>query len=166
MSTQFDLLDLLINESIVDLPVKKKVQLDALVHKCVKIFEIRADQQKTGLQFTDREAVWVTCCDKTLPIIVTILLDNAIRYSPENTTVRVHVRREGPKANLVVENTGEMKLSPDRMYKKNERGITNIEGTGFGLYFAQKIAHQHGGELRCSTPKGRVVFTFSLPAKD
>jgi signal transduction histidine kinase len=165
MSTQFELLDLLINESIARLPVKEKGQLDALVHKCVKIFETKAEQKRIKIDYFTRHTVWVNCCDKTLPIIITILIDNAIRYSPEQSVVTICVKKNGEKAILTVQNPGEMKLSPERRFVKNERGVSDIEGSGFGLYFAKNIAEQHGGSLTCDTDKNRVLFTFELPAR-
>jgi signal transduction histidine kinase len=78
--------------------------------------------------------------------------------------VNVRVTQEGGRAILSVENTGEMKLAKERMFKKHERGDTNIEGSGFGLYFAKKIAQQHGGDLTYEARGGQVVFRFVLPA--
>jgi signal transduction histidine kinase len=40
-----------------------------------------------------------------------------------------------------------------------------MEGSGFGLYFAKKIAEQHGGDLVCEAHDGKVVFRFSLPLR-
>ena len=166
MSTQFEMLDLLINESITQLPIKEKGQLDALVYKCLKIFETKAEEKRLTLEFTYRQTVWVDCCDKTLPIIVTILLDNAIRYSPEKGKVGISVKKTANKVAVRIENTGEMKLPPERRFIKNERGAHNIEGSGFGLYFAKKIAEQHGGTLTCETGAGKVAFVFELAARD
>jgi signal transduction histidine kinase len=165
MSTQFELLDGLINESITLLPLTHKSGIDGLVHKCVKIFESRAEQKQVRIDFAERKHVSVNCCDKTLPIIVTILLDNAIRYAPDKSTVKVRVTQDGGQAVLTVENTGDMKLPEDRMFKKHERGDTNMEGSGFGLYFAKKIAEQHEGDLLCDARGGQVVFRFSLPVR-
>jgi signal transduction histidine kinase len=166
MSTQFELLDLLVNESIAQLPIKEKGQLDSLVYKCLKIFETKAEEKRITLQFKYRQTVWVDCCDKTLPIIITILLDNAIRYSPENGTIGISVKKTANKVAVRIENAGEMNLTPERRFMKNERGTHNIEGSGFGLYFAKKIAEQHGGNLTCETEVGKVAFIFELAARD
>ena len=165
MSTQFDLLDLLINESITQLPTKQLSGLDKLVHKCIKIFESRAEQKHVRIDFNKRESVFVKCCDKTLPIVITILLDNAIRYSPEHSTVKIQVKRGGTQAVFCIDNAGVMKLPPERLFKKHQRGDTDVEGSGFGLYFAEKIATQHSGTITCDSRDGRVVFRFALPTK-
>jgi signal transduction histidine kinase len=165
MSTQFELLDGLINESITLLPLTHQGGIEQLVHKCVKIFESRAEQKQVRIDFAERKHVSVKCCDKTLPIVVTVLLDNAIRYAPDKSTVRVRVTQEGEQAVLTVENAGEMKLPKERMFRKHERGDTTMEGSGFGLYFAKKIAEQHGGDLVCEAHDGKVVFRFSLPLR-
>jgi signal transduction histidine kinase len=166
MSTQFEFLDLLINESIAQLPIKDKGQLDSLVYKCLKIFETKAEEKRLTLEFNNRQPVWVDCCDKTLPIVITVLLDNAIRYSPDKGMIGIEVKKTGNKVTLRVENSGEMKLPPERRFIKNERGAHNIEGSGFGLYFAKKIAEQHRGTLTCESGAGKVAFIFELAARD
>jgi signal transduction histidine kinase len=165
MTVQFEYLDLLINESITQLKIKNKSQIDALVYKCIKIFKTKAQEKKIKIEFSKRDTISVDCCDKTLPIIITILIDNAIRYSPEKTTVKVSTIRDKDKAYVIIGNEGEMKLSEERMFIKYERGVTNIEGSGYGLYFAKKIAEQHHGQLTYSSADNHVIFKFELPAR-
>lgn len=118
--------------------------------------------------------LYITAHHISIEELVTILIDNALKYSPSASKVRVELSRKGKKAHLRVTNTGKG-IQPDalpyifeRFYRADE-SRTGGEKTGFGLglSLAKKIVEVHGGDLIASSQPGKeTTFTTSLPLHD
>ena len=100
--------------------------------------------------------------------LVRILIDNAIRHSPDGGEVRVRVRTDRRSATLVVEDDGPG-IPPADMPHVFERfwrapGAPK-GGTGLGLAIAASIVELHGGRIGVSNrPGGGAMFIVHLPA--
>ena len=98
------------------------------------------------------------------------LIDNAIKYSPDESTVRVHWKTEDNHAAICVVDRG-VGIPPSEqqaIFRKFVRGRSaidaNIKGTGVGLSMVQEIALAHGGEVRLDSEIRRgSAFTLLLP---
>ncbi len=101
--------------------------------------------------------------------LVSILLDNAIRYADGDNEIGLSLHRNGRFAVLAVENSG--KEIPqeqqarlfERFYRLDE--ARNSEGNhyGLGLAISKAIAKAHGGSIAVACRDGKVIFTVSLP---
>jgi signal transduction histidine kinase len=99
------------------------------------------------------------------------LLDNAIKYSPEETTITVQAWRIPGKVYISVHNEGENIpfANIDQLFRPYSRlpGTSGRQkGSGLGLYIAKSIVEAHGGELQLERPaeeKPGTAFTFDLP---
>ncbi|MBV8598076.1 MAG: GAF domain-containing protein [Actinobacteria bacterium] len=97
------------------------------------------------------------------------LLDNAIKYSPEGTTVEVRAASmNGAVVVDVVDRGSGIETRDQRLiFEKFGRVRTTMSkpGTGLGLYIARSIAEAHGGALEVDSEPGRgSTFTLRLPA--
>ena len=102
--------------------------------------------------------------------VASILLDNAVKYTPEGGSVLVRVEEEGGRAALEVSDTGvaipedELPLIFERFHR-TDRSRTD-SGVGLGLSIARQIAEAHGGEIRASSTQGKgSTFTLLLPQR-
>src|SRR6266566_423293 len=103
--------------------------------------------------------------------LVSDLLDNAIKYSPEETTILVQVWQTPGKAHVSVHNEGEGIPFADidqlfRPYSRLQGTSGTQKGSGLGLYIAKSIVVAHGGELhleRSTEEKQGTTFSFDLP---
>lgn len=103
--------------------------------------------------------------------VLTNLISNAIKYSPEEEPVLISTRTEGVEAIVCVQDFGigmseeVSKQVFDRFYRSNEPGINTYPGLGLGLYISAEFVRRHGGRIwvEASEPGRGSVFCFSLP---
>ncbi|HET8708490.1 MAG TPA: ATP-binding protein, partial [Pseudomonadales bacterium] len=123
-------------------------------------------QQEIGFTACD-ESVRVDGYPLALSILVKNLLDNAIRYTPEQGRVDVLLQVEKGKLILSVTDSGPG-LSEDaqqRVFERFYRHETGSQtGAGLGLSIASRVTELHNGEisLKNATPNG-CVAQFSMP---
>jgi two-component system OmpR family sensor kinase len=105
-------------------------------------------------------------CDRErVAQIMRILLDNALRHTPEGTGVTVSATRYNGAAELTVADTGPG-LPAGARAKVFERFFTGdaARGAGLGLAIARELAERMDGRLVLTTERGSTSFTLELPA--
>ncbi len=103
--------------------------------------------------------------------LATILIDNAIKYSPPKKAITVSTKRVGNAAQLIVADEGigiESSALPhifDRFYQADKaRNKDDRQGYGLGLSLAKMITDLHHGSIHIiSQPKKGTTVTVSLP---
>ena len=101
-----------------------------------------------------------------------ILLDNAIKYSPEKTQVTLNSKKIGHTVSISLKDQGigidqkDTEKIFERFYRTDmSRQRSDIGGYGLGLSIAKQIVSQHKGSISvASTVKKGSVFTIQLPA--
>ena len=100
-----------------------------------------------------------------------IFLDNAIKYSPVDSQVRVILTQNGGSIRICFEDQGVGIASEDlpfifeRFYRAARPGNGEVHSGGLGLAIAQAIARAHGGSIECQSAPGLgSTFTILLPA--
>ena len=98
------------------------------------------------------------------------LLENAAKYSPAGSPIRVTARRQGNSVLLAVEDQGAGIPGAERkrIFQKFERGAeakrAGVRGVGIGLALVQRIVEAHGGTVRLESEPGQgSTFTLVLP---
>ena len=144
MTYQFEILELIANEELATLDRKTKSEVYRIFDKCVRIFDQTAQNKDVRLNIGGSSPVAMVC-DKTFPIIATVLIENAIKYSIHRGEVSVFISIVNErKARIEVSNVTARKHSemPD-IFSKGVRGTDDNTGHGFGLHLAQLVARQH-----------------------
>jgi signal transduction histidine kinase len=102
--------------------------------------------------------------------VASILLDNAVKYTPEGGNVTVRVEEENGGVALAVSDTGvgipedQLPLIFERFHRADPSRSEG--GAGLGLSIARQIAESHGGQIRAeSTPGTGSTFTLLLPKR-
>jgi signal transduction histidine kinase len=148
---------------------RKRVDLREIVRRSVGTAETTATPRHR-VHFDDRVGgeLWVLGDVMRLEIIITNLLDNAIKYSPNGGDVTAQLSTSGDVATLMVQDHG-IGIAPedmDRLFVRFSRvsNLTDVPGTGLGLYLARELARLHKGEIvAASTPGEGSKFALSLP---
>lgn len=101
--------------------------------------------------------------------VVTILLDNANKYSTGDGNIHLKLSSNGKHASLTVSNNSEQLTSEqlqhlfDRFYTVDPSRNKNNGGNGLGLSIAKMICQSHGGDISVHCENGVITFTVSLP---
>jgi signal transduction histidine kinase len=171
MSSQFDILELLANESLVTLPLKAASHPYKVFDKLIRIFRQATSRQNIEIKAPGGYYPQVRVCDKTFPILASVLLENAIKYSVGATPIVVSlspIHHPGAKVRIEIENVAIDSAALDqRIFQKGVRAATDTDGTGRGLYLAQLVAQQHNSIImfskeRADTSGNHVRCRFHL----
>jgi len=133
-----------------------------------------AKQKQISLTFDAAAALPLVIADRSrVRQIVTNLLDNAIKFTPQNGTVSVHVGMSEDDAKFVrvkVLDTGcgiPPEESPkvfDRLYQVPNADCAARKGLGLGLCICKQLVTLQGGDIQVqSQPNSGSVFSFTLP---
>lgn len=108
-----------------------------------------------------------------LPRLLSILLENANKYTPPGGWVTLRVTAAGNRVVLSVQDSGigiaaeHISRIFDRFYRVAPNGDTDQTGSGLGLALGRWIAERHGTKLRVESEPGRgSSFSFSLERTD
>jgi two-component system phosphate regulon sensor histidine kinase PhoR len=99
-------------------------------------------------------------------------VDNAIKYTPINGTVRVQVKQKEDAILFEVQDTG-IGVAPldlphlfEKFYRSGRREAYQQRGTGLGLAIVKSIADRHGGRVWVESQLGKgSTFFFLIPLK-
>jgi two-component system phosphate regulon sensor histidine kinase PhoR len=103
--------------------------------------------------------------DRTnFPSIILNLFENAVKYSPENSTITVNLKKESQKIVLSIADEGggisdkEKKNIFLKFYRVGSEETRKTKGTGLGLYIVNYLVKQHDGIIvvKNNTPKGSL----------
>lgn len=144
----------------------------ALVREVVREIAPQARQSGKAIELDGAEdAIPIRADHSALGVALRNLIDNAIKYSPGEPTVRVQCRKDRDRAAICVIDTGVgiPRSEQQAIFRKFVRGRTaidaNIKGTGVGLAVVHQIVAAHGGEVLLHSDPGRgSTFTVLLPA--
>ena len=102
--------------------------------------------------------------------LMDILLENSIKYAPENSDILVSLEKNRKYAILKVSNKADVKKGDlskvfDRFYRLDESRNSTIKGYGIGLSMAQLIAEKHRETIRAYSPEDgvfKIEMRFTL----
>ena len=129
------------------------VDLSALAQEVAQDFMPLAEAHQTDLQLEVQPDVLISGSLADLRTLISNLVDNAIRYTPDAGQVRIYVSREAGQAVLRVIDNGsgipahERERVFDRFYRREG---TEVTGSGLGLAIVRNIAEVHHAELGLS----------------
>ncbi len=152
--------------------IKVPLRLDELVNETLENFQGEAKRKRIRLTAERPTRVPPVAADKMLITqVVYNLVDNAIRYSPERTTVTVTTRLELETVRVEVEDRGfgipanAIDRVWEKFYRVTQSGqVKDDSSTGLGLAFVKEVVEQHGGTVTVESQAGHgSKFSFTLP---
>jgi two-component system phosphate regulon sensor histidine kinase PhoR len=119
----------------------------------------------------DFSPVTVTGSGQDLSLLVSNLLDNAVRYTRPGGRIHVGITAQNGDAKLSVNDSGigiparDLPRVFERFYRVDRARSRDTGGTGLGLAIVKHVAEQHGGRVEAESELGRgTTFVVTLPA--
>ncbi len=149
----------------------KPLPLVAEVERARDLLAIAARSRRATVVVEVDGALTVMADRTALEHVLTNLLENAVKYSPEGSRVKVRAERRGEVVRMVVEDNGagiEARHLPrlfERFYRVDAGRSRQVGGTGLGLAIVKHLAEAMGGAAGVESTLGRGSrFWVDLPA--
>lgn len=181
-----DLLSLSRLEMGQDKALKDKVDLHEVIDDVMQALKLKAFQRSVSVKISELNRIPKIVGDnQQIHQIVQNLLDNAIKYAPENSQVSIEIKTipeipakvgqniaQGKAVSIAFNNKGQKINKEDlarlteKFYRMQIHKDMKIKGTGLGLAIAKQIVLHHRGNLTVSsTTYNGTTFTIYLPVK-
>ena len=135
--------------------------------------EAKLLSDKHHFELNPAQNTWINGDKDMIKQLMRILLDNAIKYTPEGGSITLGVRHDKTHCILTVSDTGEGISAEDmpkvfeRFYRCDGARKAQTSGHGLGLSIARIIVSAHGGELKVRSKVGvGTTFSVLLPLED
>jgi two-component system phosphate regulon sensor histidine kinase PhoR len=146
------------------------VDLVGLAKEVVGGYADRAEERRIKLRSELQPNVAMRGDRAQLGLLLSNLVDNAVRYTPARGTVCVRLDAGESRAVLQVTDTGEgipeseLPRVFERFYRVDKARARQTGGTGLGLAIVRHVAESHGGAVKVDSELGRgTTFTVTLP---
>lgn len=153
------------------MPLKmSSINLKKLAAELAKEFE-PALQKKGMLLAVNCDSAAVKADSKALKSVLARLLDNAIKFGHENSTIEFSgIDTDDDRVRVLLVNEGKSIKSDViskilKPFSLDENIMHHTKGTGLGLSVAQAVLRRLGSQLEVQTPKGKFEAAFTLPAR-
>jgi signal transduction histidine kinase len=166
-----DLLDLNRIEAGVGL-AREDCQIDDIINSAVSNLRNNATNKEIALTIQVASNLPTVSGDKTLlRQAISNLVDNAIKYTPNNGKVKVAAERRDQNIVIIVQDNG-VGIAPsdqarlfEKFFRVKQREAPNVKGSGLGLAIVKSIIERHGGKIWVESRLGQgSTFYMALAA--
>jgi signal transduction histidine kinase len=143
------------------------VDLARLAADAVVMFESMAEERGVTIVMEASRALPANGEERSVIQILVNLIGNAVRHSPNGSTVTLRFRRSAEESCVTVldQGPGIDPADQQRIFERFERAQTGEGGTGLGLAISRRLARSMGGDIELeSAPNAGARFTLRLPS--
>lgn len=145
----------------------RTIDLAALVAEAAVMVESLAEERNVSILPEMTATLPASGQEPAVIQILVNLIGNALRHSPEGSTVRLSFDRTPASASVTVadEGPGIEPADQQRIFERFERAQTEAAGTGLGLAISRRLARSMGGDVTLESAPGQGArFTLTLPS--
>lgn len=149
---------------------KTSIDVGDVAQRELAAFEARAREHRVTITLSTEGEVTTSADAQRVGQVVRILVDNALRHTPDASTITLRAERRGDRIALEIADAGpgvpteHLERLGEPLYRIDVSRTRGTGGRGLGLSIARGIARAHDGELTFASPAGRgLVATLVLP---
>ena len=146
--------------------------LNSLIRQSVETFKGKCQKKSIQFPISYANSVQNVKADKgRIQQVIYNLIDNAIKFSKENSYIYITVKEKGEKAQISIKDTGcgiakeDIDKIWDRFYKSDSSRGRDKKGSGLGLSITQEVIQAHGENIDVVSTVGvgtEFIFTLEL----
>lgn len=149
----------------------QKININEFIREALINFEVKAFEKSIIFKLKEEhEAIYAKVDPYSLKQIIINLLDNAIKYSPENDEIIVAVASNSDRVEVLITDSGpgippeDIPNIWDRFYRVDKARSRDTGGTGLGLAIVKELVVKNGGTVYVESHIGKgTIFKFELP---
>ena len=148
---------------------RRPTSISKLIEETVAEVKLRAPGHQVVLKQTDR-LLMINIDARRIRQVLDNIIDNAIKYSEEGTSIVIGAKLTGPELQVSVADQGigiparDLERVFDRMYRIEQRLTPDTGGAGLGLAICKGLVEAHGGRIWVESKLGKgSTFYFTLP---
>ncbi|MGN0400232.1 MAG: sensor histidine kinase [Blautia sp.] len=146
--------------------------VNPIVEETIKNFSVVLDSKNQKIYTELDENLHIHGDEKSIRQLCTLLLDNAVKYTPKGGEIRIELERKDRCAVMRFYNDCEEIISQDdmsrlfdRFYRTDQSRSRQTGGYGIGLSVAKAIVQTHKGKIMAKAEKNGILFTVKIPLK-
>jgi two-component system sensor histidine kinase VanS len=147
----------------------EKITLSGLAEECSRMYTAMAQSKHIQFESHYKDDVSVSADKEQMRTVLSNIIGNAVKHSPENSTVDIHIAKRDGKAVLSVENSG-VHIAPNDLlqiwepfYRTDKSRSRDTGGSGLGLYIVKSILDNHKLKYAFESTEIGMRFTVIFP---
>lgn len=152
---------------------KTSFDVNKVIRNTAVTFEGTCRKKKIAIELILTDSITVHADMDKIQQVLYNLLDNAIKFSPTDSIIKIETTEKHSKIFISIKDNGagipkdELKFVFDRFFKSDSSRGRDRRGTGLGLSIVKEIINSHGENINVISTEGvGTEFIFSLPVAD
>ncbi|MGB0390179.1 MAG: sensor histidine kinase [Salibacteraceae bacterium] len=146
------------------------IEVHQLLERIIEVFKVNIESKKGNISVNlNAENATILGDEEHLKNIFSNLLDNAIKYSPDELNVSITTKNTNDKLEISISDKG-LGIAPqhqphifEKFYRVSTGNIHNVKGFGIGLNYVHLLVHKHNGNIFLKSQLGQgstFILTF------
>ena len=144
----------------------EEFSITEMIKKEIQEFKVLSKNKK--IIYDDSKETFIKADINSIMQLITILLDNAIKYTPDDGLIEIKTEKQGKNTKIQISNTCEnaenidTKRIFDRFYREDKSRNKSKDGYGIGLSIAKSIVDMHKGKITVNVKNETICFTITI----
>jgi two-component system OmpR family sensor kinase len=150
---------------------QERVNLETIITKAIERISPLSEQKKQSIKLECSPKINIHANESSLIEAFVTLLDNAVKYSPELSTIHIYSEADAKQVKIIIKDSGigisgnDLPHIFERFYRADDsRTNSTVNGYGIGLSIAKSAIESLSGNISVESKPGKgSTFTVSLP---